>query len=145
MCFLKETIQSKIQMELSPRSFFHRERATSIGWIYKVSLSCIEPGYYFQGIWIFNTLQFTSHSCYLRTGGFWRWWAQFLSVKFCSCTYNIQMYGHLAASSCGICSDTSSCLDLTPQTKYTSVSVTCISVLCHHFKWVKNIGNRRVE
>lgn len=66
MCFLKETIQSKIQMELSPRSFFHRERATSIGWSYKVSLSCIEPGYC-----IFRGSGYSTHSNLLPTVVIW--------------------------------------------------------------------------
>lgn len=86
-----------------------------------------------KGIRIFSTLQFSSHSC-LRTGTLLmaedHIWPCCLFVKdrFCSCTSSFQIHSHLATSSCGICSDTSSCLDLILQTNYTSVSVMCINV-----------------
>lgn len=72
---LKKTLNPRFTWNIFPRSFWHRERATSIGWSYKVSLSCEQPGYCILShkVWwirIFNTLQFTSHRCYLRTGGF---------------------------------------------------------------------------
>lgn len=42
---LKKTLNPRFTWNFFPRSFWHREWATSIGWSYKVSLSCEQPGY----------------------------------------------------------------------------------------------------
>lgn len=76
-------------------------------------------------------------------GSTFSWWESFTSVhvdyflKFSYCFYSIQTCNHLAALSCGICSDTSSCLDLTLQINFISVSVTCINGQWHNFTALK--------